>query len=134
MISDGLEAKAGTLSADFSRYMTWKTKTGDTEAHRHEPQLNVLIQGLLNPVTLLNMVRHFIVFEASKTEDKNGIITISNIKKMAAYHQYYAVNKAVLSTIRASSENSDEDDTPENNLSNKKAGVVWHTQGSGKSL
>ena len=134
VISDGLEAKAGTLSADFSRYMTWKTKTGDTEAHRHEPQLNVLIQGLLNPVTLLDMVRHFIVFEASKTEDKNGIITISNIKKMAAYHQYYAVNKAVLSTIRASSENSDGDDTPENNLSNKKAGVVWHTQGSGKSL
>lgn len=134
VVSDGLEAKAGTLSADFSRYMTWKTKTGDTEAHRHEPQLNVLIQGLLNPVTLLDMVRHFIVFEASKTEDKNGIITISNIKKMAAYHQYYAVNKAVLSTIRASSENSDEDDTPEDNLSNKKAGVVWHTQGSGKSL
>ena len=134
VVSDGLEAKAGTLSADFSRYMTWKTKTGDTEAHRHEPQLNVLIQGLLNPVTLLDMVRHFIVFEASKIEDKNGIITISNIKKMAAYHQYYAVNKAVLSTIRASSENSDEDDTPENNVSNKKAGVVWHTQGSGKSL
>ena len=53
---------------------------------------------------------------------------------MAAYHQYYAVNKAVLSTIRASSENSDEDDTPKNNLSNKKAGVVWHTQRSGKSL
>lgn len=53
---------------------------------------------------------------------------------MAAYHQYYAVNKAVLSTIRASSENSDEDYTPENNLSNKKTGVVWHTQGSGKSL
>lgn len=119
-MSDGLEAKAGTLSADFSRYMAWKTKTGDTEAHRHVPQLNVLIQGLLNPVTLLDMIRHFIVFEASKTEDKNGIITISNIKKMAAYHQYYAVNKAVLSIIRASSENSDEDDTPENNLSNKK--------------
>ena len=112
-MSDGLEAKTGILSADFSRYLAWKTKTGDTEAHRHEPQLNVLIQGLLNPVILLDMIRHFIVFEASKTEDKNGIITISNIKKMAAYHQYYAVNKAVLSTIRASSENSDEDDTPE---------------------
>lgn len=133
-MSDGLEAKTGILSADFSRYLAWKTKTGDTEAYRHEPQLNVLIQGLLNPVILLDMIRHFIVFEASKTEDQNGIITISNIKKMAAYHQYYAVNKAVLSTIRASSENSDEDDTPENDLSNKKAGVVWHTQGSGKSL
>ena len=133
-MSDGLETKTGILSADFSRYLAWKTKTGDTEAHRYVPQLNVLIQGLLNPVILLDMVRHFIVFEASKTEDKNGIITISNIKKMAAYHQYYAVNKTVLSIIRASSENSDEDDTPENNLSNKKAGVVWHTQGSGKSL
>ena len=120
VVSDGLKAEAGKLSADFSRYMAWKTKTDDTEAHCHEPQLNVLIQGLLNPVTLLDMVRHFIVFEAKKTEDKNGIITISNIKKMAAYHQYYAVNKAVLSIIRASSENSDEDDTPENNLSNKK--------------
>lgn len=129
VVSDGLEAKAGTLSADFSRYMSWKTKTGDTEARRHEPQLNVLIQGLLNPVTLLDMVRHFIVFEASKTKEKNGIITISNIKKMAAYHHYYAVNKAVLSSIRASSENSNENDTPENNISNKKAGVVWHTQG-----
>lgn len=134
IVSDGLEVKAGTLSADFSRYMTWKTKTGDTEAHRYVPQLNVLIQGLLNPVTLLDMIRHFIVFEASKTEEKNGIITISNIKKMAAYHHYYAVNKAVLSTIRASSENSNENDTPENNISNKKAGVVWHTQGSEKSL
>ena len=91
-MSDGLETKTGILSADFSRYLAWKTKTGDTEAHRYVPQLNVLIQGLLNPVILLDMVRHFIVIEASKTEDKNGIITISNIKKMAAYHQYYAVN------------------------------------------
>lgn len=117
VISDGLEAKAGTLSADFSRYMAWKTRTGDTEAHRNEPQLNVLIHGLLNPVTLLDMIRHFIVFESSKTEDKNGIITISNIKKMAAYHQYYAVNKAVLSTIRAANDNSIKNEWQENSLS-----------------
>lgn len=65
--------------------MAWQTKTGDSKAHRHEPQLNVLIQGLLNPVTLLDMIRHFVVFESSKIEDKNGIITISNIKKMAVY-------------------------------------------------
>lgn len=102
------------------------------------------------------MIRHFIVFEASKTEDKNGIITISNIKKMAAYHQYYAVNKAVLSTIRAANDNGI-DEKEKNSTSkycqlntdkiqgnpnttnnattgDKKAGVVWHTQGSGKSL
>lgn len=162
IISDGLEAKTGTLSADLSRYIAWKTRTGNHEANRNEPQLNVMIQGLLNSVTLLDMIRHFIVFEASKTEDKNGIITISNIKKMAAYHQYYAVNKAVLSTIRAASENGSEeyslsnkkfinkensqkksllnlDINPnftisKNKTGNKKAGVVWHTQGSGKSL
>lgn len=162
IISDGLEAKAGTLSADLSRYMTWKTRTGHQEAQHNDPQLNVMIQGLLNPVTLLDMIRHFIVFEASKTEDKNGIISISNIKKMAAYHQYYAVNKAVLSTIRAASENGTEKNSlsnikhqktgkaqenltlisqinfitteGENKTGDKKAGVVWHTQGSGKSL
>ena len=106
VVSDGLEAKAGTLSADFSRYMTWKTKTGDTEAHRHEPQLNVLIQGLLNPVTLLDMVRHFIVFEAKKTEDKNGIIIIGNIKKwrhiisiMRLIRQYYQPSERVVKIV-----------------------------------
>ena len=135
VISDGLEAKAGTLSADFSRYMAWKSKIGDSEAHRHEPQLNVLIHGLLNPLTLLDMVRHFIVFEASKFEDKNGIITITNTKKMAAYHQYYAVNKAVISTIRAANASlSTKVSNTEQPIGDKKAGVVWHTQGSGKSL
>ncbi len=132
--------------------MAWQTKTGDSKAHRHEPQLNVLIQGLLNPVTLLDMIRHFVVFESSKIEDKNGIITISNIKKMAVYHQYDAVNKAVLSTIRAANDNSiknewqekspinpplniiNSKETIKNTIGNKKAGVILHTQGSGKSL
>ncbi|HCB1924176.1 TPA: type I restriction endonuclease subunit R, partial [Escherichia coli] len=66
VISDGLDAKAGTISADFSRYMTWKTANGKTPATSTQPQLEVLLQGLLNPVTLLDMIRHFIVFEASK--------------------------------------------------------------------
>ncbi|WP_227430512.1 type I restriction endonuclease subunit R [Psychrobacter sp. I-STPA6b] len=175
VISDGLEAQAGTISADFSRYMAWKTANGQHIAKATQPQLNVLINGLLNPVTLLDMVRHFIVFEASKSEDSKGIITITNIKKMAAYHQYYAVNAAVLSTLRAAAVNTaatddttdkakagtdkhtniaftqsapaysamvamDKQNRPLSDLvskqqqGDKKAGVVWHTQGSGKSL
>lgn len=149
IISDGLEAKAGTISADFSRYMTWKTANGKTQATRTQPELEVLINGLLNPVTLLDMIRHFIVFEATKHEDDNGIISIKTIKKMAAYHQYYAVNAAVLSTIRASAANIDSPSAQvalrqqgrnSHSLVNAqktgdhKAGVVWHTQGSGKSL
>lgn len=149
IISDGLEAKAGTVSADFTRYMTWKTANGRTKASTTQPQLEVILQGLLNPVTLLDMVRHFIVFETSKHEDANGIISIRSVKKMAAYHQYYAVNAAVLSTIRASAVKSEsvsaevalrQQGRDSQNLvtaqkqGDRKAGVVWHTQGSGKSL
>ena len=149
MISDGLEAKAGTVSADFSRYMTWKTANGKTQATSTQPQLEVLLQGLLNPVTLLDVIRHFIVFEASKHEDSKGIISIRTVKKMAAYHQYYAVNAAVLSTIRASGVNADSPSAEvalrqqgrnskvlvnAQKTGDRKAGVVWHTQGSGKSL
>ena len=95
------------------------------------------------------MIRHFIVFEASKHEDSKGIISIRTVKKMAAYHQYYAVNAAVLSTIRASAVNADspsaevalrqqgrnsKDLVNAQKTGDRKAGVVWHTQGSGKSL
>lgn len=123
VISDGHEAKAGTISAGLSRYMAWKTSDGVSEASRLIPELETLIHGMLNKHTLLDLVRSFIVFEKSKKEDKNGIVTIETVKKLAAYHQYYAVNKAVMRTIAASSEGGD-----------KKGGVVWHTQGSGKSL
>ncbi|WP_162900732.1 type I restriction endonuclease, partial [Acinetobacter pittii] len=122
IISDGLEAKAGTVSADLSRYMAWKTSNGQTKAKNTQAQLEVLIHGLLNPVTLLDMIRHFIVFESNKQEDANGLITIKTIKKMAAYHQYYAVNAAVLSTIRASAVNSD----------SKSAEVAMQQQGRSK--
>lgn len=149
LVSDGLEAKAGTISADFSRYMAWKTANGQTKASKVQPQLEVLINGLLAPTTLLDMIRHFVVFEASKNQDANGLITISTIKKMAAYHQYYAVNAAVLSTIRATAVNTTSSSAeialqqqgrnadnlvPQQVVGDKKAGVVWHTQGSGKSL
>lgn len=124
ILSDGLECKAGSVSADLSRYMTWKTADGIKEASRFKPQLETLLKGMLQPATLLDLVRNFIVFEKSKKEDaKTGLIQIQTVKKLAAYHQFFAVNKAVQSTVSASSENGD-----------KRGGVVWHTQGSGKSL
>jgi len=124
VISDGMECKAGSVSAGYSRFMTWKTADGRKEASRFIPQLEILLKGMLNPSTLLDLVRNFIVFEKRKKEDaKTGITQIETVKKLAAYHQYYAVNKAVQSSIIASGANGD-----------KRGGVVWHTQGSGKSL
>jgi type I restriction enzyme R subunit len=124
VISDGMECQAGSLSADFSRFMAWKTVDGKKEASRFIPQLETLIKGMLNRATLLDLIRNFIVFEKLKKEDpKTGIVTIETEKKLAAYHQYFAVNKALDSTLQAASENGD-----------RKGGVVWHTQGSGKSL
>src|SRR5579875_3193268 len=101
IISDGHECKAGSVSAGFSRYMAWKTADGIKEASRFAPQLETLIKGMLSPATLLDLVRNFIVFEKTKKEDpKTGITQIETVKKLAAYHQYYAVNKAVQSTIQ----------------------------------
>jgi type I restriction enzyme R subunit len=103
IISDGLEAKAGSLSAGFSRHMAWKTSDGKTEASHLVSQLETLITGMLNKKTFLDLIRHFIVFEKSKKEDpQTGITIISTVKKIAAYHQFYAVNRAVESTLRAS--------------------------------
>ncbi|MCJ7811924.1 type I restriction endonuclease subunit R [bacterium] len=124
VISDGLEAKAGTISAGFSRFMSWKSVDGRKEASHLVSELETLINGMLNKKTLLDLIRHFIVFEKSKREDlKTNLTVIETTKKLAAYHQYYAVNKAVESTILASSDKG-----------TRKGGVVWHTQGSGKSL
>jgi len=151
IISDGLEAKAGSLSAGFSRYMAWKTSDGKIEASHLVSQLETLIQGMLNKETLLDIIRHFVVFEKSKREDaETGITTITTVKKLAAYHQYYAVNKAVESTIIASGHTIKNETTlkiaadlpvdyrlPTERLhpiGDRKGGVVWHTQGSGKSL
>lgn len=124
VISDGLEAKVGTISSAFSRFQTWKTIDGKKESSPHVSQLEVLIRGMLNKATLLDLIRNFIVFEKDKKIDaKTGLTQIETVKKIAAYHQYHAVNKAVESTrLAATAEGS------------RKAGVVWHTQGSGKSL
>lgn len=113
--SDGWFAKVGTLSSGYSRFMEWKTADGehvvDTDT---EPEMEPMLVGMLKKENLLDIIRHFIVFERGK--DKT-------IKKIAAYHQYYAVNKAITTTVKASAKEG-----------NKRAGVIWHTQGSGKSL
>lgn len=124
VISDGLEAKVGSYTAPFSRFSTWKTKDGLSDASPFEDELSVTLNGLFNRNTLIDYILNFVAFEKAKIEnDEKKIIRIETIKKIAAYHQYYAVNKAVASTIHAADKNG-----------NKKAGVVWHTQGSGKSL
>jgi len=151
IISDGLEARAGTLSSGMSRFMAWKSADGKEEASHLVSQMETLINGMLNKETLLDLVRHFIVFEKSKKEDaKTGVTTISTVKKLAAYHQYYAVNRAVESAMRATGYTVEKEtptsmvmESPESYgvagvksqpKGDRKGGVVWHTQGSGKSL
>jgi type I restriction enzyme, R subunit len=151
IISDGLEAKSGSLSAGLTRFMAWKSADGKEEASKLVSQLETLINGMLNKETLLDLIRHFVVFEKSKKEDlKTGIITISTVKKLSAYHQYYAVNRAVESTLRATGHKLIKEtpvsmvmESPESYgvagvksqpTGDRKGGVVWHTQGSGKSL
>ncbi len=114
VISDGLEARAGTLTADWERFMPWRTIEGVDLAPKGVLEMEVLIKGIFEKQRFLDLVQNFIVFEVDG----------SNIaKKMAGYHQFHAVNKAVASTVRAASPEGD-----------KRVGVVWHTQGSGKSL
>ncbi|WP_454245199.1 type I restriction endonuclease subunit R [Psychroflexus sp. MBR-150] len=151
IISDGLEARAGTLSSGMSRFMTWKSADGKEEASHLVSQMETLINGMLNKETLLDLVRHFIVFEKSKKEDaKTGVATITTVKKLAAYHQYYAVNRAIESAMRATGFTLEKEtptsmvmESPESYgvlgvktqpKGDRKGGVVWHTQGSGKSL
>lgn len=115
VISDGVEARIGTLSADREWFMPWRTVEGEDLADTRLPQLQVVLEGVFDKRRFLDLIRYFIVFE-----DVGGGALV---KKMAGYHQYHAVNLAVESTVRAASAGGD-----------KRAGVVWHTQGSGKSL
>ena len=114
VISDGSNARAGTLTADEDRFMVWRTIEGDEVAPQSVPQLEVLIKGMFEWVRFLDIIRHFVLFQSDGTE---------TIKILAGYHQYHAVNKAVESTMRATHEKGD-----------RRIGVIWHTQGSGKSL
>jgi type I restriction enzyme R subunit len=124
VISDGLEARTGTITSDISRFMSWKTADGHTVASSKVNELGVLMAGLLVPSVMTDMILNFTVYEKYYKEDiKTKTVVTGTVKKMAAYHQYYAVKKAIVSADKASSQDG-----------NKKGGVVWHTQGSGKSL
>jgi type I restriction enzyme R subunit len=114
VISDGTEARAGTVTSNKERFMPWKTIDGVELASTSLPQIEVLLQGMLAKRALLDLVKHFVVFEEEENKTQ---------KKLAAYHQYHAVNKAIDSTLKAAHPEGD-----------KRCGVVWHTQGSGKSL
>lgn len=124
VVSDGIDAKYGSLTSPWTRFMTWKTKDGLKEDPNTEPQINTLVEGLLKPERLLEIIKDFTVFEKEeKYDEETGLKSITTVKKIAGYHQYYAVKKAVESTLEAAKDNG-----------NGKAGVMWHTQGSGKSL
>ncbi|WP_293730671.1 type I restriction endonuclease subunit R [uncultured Actinobacillus sp.] len=116
VISDGILAKVGSLTADLERFTPWRVvdeKNKQRISFEHE--LEGLVRGLLNPASLLDYIQNFIVFE----QTSSGRL----VKKIAAYHQFYGVNEAVDCTLWAASEQG-----------NGKIGVMWHTQGSGKSL
>jgi type I restriction enzyme R subunit len=115
IISDGLEARVGSLTATTERFMPWRTIEGEALAPASLPQLQVVLQGLLDKRRLLDFIRYFVVFE----DEGGGVLT----KKIAGYHQFHAVNRALAETLKATYETGD-----------RRVGVVWHTQGSGKSL
>ena len=113
-ISDGMEARVGSITSPPERFLPWRTIEGEKPAPATIPQLRVVIEGLFDKQRLLDFLHYFIVFE----EEKSG-----TVKKIAGYHQFHAVNHAVEATVDATDVEGD-----------KRAGVVWHTQGSGKSL
>ena len=128
IISDGINAKAGTITSDLERFMNWRSEDGLTIAPLTMPQYETLFRGMLNKERILNLISSFILFQESKSADydKDGKKLgdkKSLIKILAGYHQYFAVEKAVDKTKQASSESGD-----------RKIGVIWHTQGSGKSF
>ncbi|GIW33849.1 type I restriction endonuclease subunit R [Meiothermus sp.] len=137
VISDGVQARAGTLTAGREWFKPWRTISGETLADAHVPELQVVTEGLLAPRRFLDLVRDFIVFE----DDGSGRIA----KKMAGYHQFHAVQVAVAETLRAAElargdrvaeagGRYEAGRKPGGMPGDRRIGVVWHTQGSGKSL
>ena len=114
IVSDGIDAEVGTLTSGRDHFTAWKTIDGEKEL-KGVPMLEVMLRGLCTPERLLEVVRSFIVFQKDGEQ--------SYLKILSAYHQYWAVKKALSSTLVAVMEKHD-----------GKAGVIWHTQGSGKSL
>ena len=126
VISDGLEARLGSLTANWERFMPWRTAEGPRQrmdgksiAPKGTPELETLLKGVFEKSRLLDLIRNFVVFQEESTQDNRRRL----VKKIAGYHQFHAVNAALTSTLQAASAQGD-----------RRAGVIWHTQGSGKSL
>ena len=138
MVSDGIQARIGSLTAGREWFKPWRTISGDTLADRYMTELQVMLEGTCTRHRFLSLVRDFIVFE----DDGNGAL----VKKMAGYHQFHAVQVAVTETLRAARLQRKVDRIaeargryesgrkPGGKLGDRRIGVVWHTQGSGKSL
>ena len=138
MVSDGVEARMGTLTAGREWFKPWRTISGETLADPHMPQLQVMLEGVCAPHRFLSLLRDFIVLE----DDGSGVLA----KKMAGYHQFHAVQMAVAETLRAAELAGTADwvaddlgwyesgRKPGGEPGDRRIGVVWHTQGSGKSL
>jgi type I restriction enzyme R subunit len=114
VISDGIAARIGSLTADRERFMPWRTITGDDLAPKSAPELETLLKGVFDRQRLLDLIRDFLVFGGSGSD---------TVKILAGYHQFHAVRHAVARTLAATAPGGD-----------RKVGVIWHTQGSGKSL
>ncbi|MFH1968770.1 MAG: type I restriction endonuclease subunit R [Verrucomicrobiota bacterium] len=138
VVSDGVQARIGTLTADREWFLPWRTIEGEELADTRLPQLQVMLSGVFDKQRFLDLVRYFIVFE-----DVGGGATV---KKMAGYHQYHAVNVALAETLRACVPSTDPfmvkeaggtyfaKGQREAKPGDRRVGVIWHTQGSGKSL
>ena len=129
VISDGLDARIGTLTADRDRFMVWRTITREGVEPPDVPQLKVLVKGVFAKERFLPLIRYFIVFE----DEGGGKLA----KKMAGYHQFHAVNVAVEETLRAAilqKKAAKETHARGGDPGDRRIGVIWHTQGSGKSL
>ena len=138
LVSDGVEARIGTLTAGREWFKPWRTISGETLADPHLPELQVMLEGVCLPGRFLSLVRDFIVFE----DDGSGVLA----KKMAGYHQFHAVRVAVTETLRATElelatgqvverfGRYESGRKPGGEPGDRRIGVVWHTQGSGKSL
>jgi type I restriction enzyme, R subunit len=138
VVSDGVQARIGTLTADKEWFMPWRTIEGEALADAKLPQLQVVIEGVFEKRRFLDLIRYFTVFE----DAGGGVLA----KKMAGYHQYHAVNVALMETIRACVPVMEHPGTEDElgtyfskvqrdaKLGDRRVGVVWHTQGSGKSL
>ena len=142
LASDGVQARIGALGAGKEWFKPWRTITGREDAAPQQPELQVVLEGVFEHRRFLDLLRYFIVFEDSAAVGGGGG---KLVKKMAGYHQYHAVNAAVEETLRAAQSLAagqvaeppgryEAGKRPGGEPGDRRVGVVWHTQGAGKSL